>query len=153
MLEQRKMEHLRINLEKDVSFPLLSSGLERYHFVHQALPELDLADINLSSDIFGKPLRVPLLISSMTGGTERAHIINSTLAAAAQAAGIAMGLGSMRAALEDSSLAESFRVVRSVAPDILLFANLGAVQLNYGYTVDHCRRAVEMVEADALFLL
>ena len=152
MLEQRKADHIRINLEEDVGFDRLTTGLERYHFVHQALPELDLADINLSSDIFGKPLRVPLLISSMTGGTERAHIINSTLAAAAQAAGIAMGLGSMRAALEDSSLAESFRVVRSVAPDILLFANLGAVQLNYGYTVDHCQRAVEMVEADALFL-
>jgi isopentenyl-diphosphate delta-isomerase len=152
MLEQRKADHIRINLEEDVGFDRLTTGLELYHFVHQALPELDLADINLGSDIFGKSLRVPLLISSMTGGTERAHIINSTLAAAAQAADIAMGLGSMRAALEDSSLAESFRVVRSVAPDILLFANLGAVQLNYGYTVDHCRRAVEMVEADALFL-
>jgi isopentenyl-diphosphate delta-isomerase len=88
----------------------------------------------------------------MTGGTERAHAINRTLAAAAQEAGIAMGLGSMRAALEDSSLAESFLVVRSAAPDILLFANLGAVQLNYGCTVDDCRRAVEMVSADALYL-
>ncbi len=152
MLEQRKADHIRINLEEDIGFDRLTTGLERYHFVHQALPDLDLADIDLSTDIFGKSLRVPLLISSMTGGTERAHIINRTLAAAAQAAGIAMGLGSMRAALEDPSLAESFRVVRPVAPDILLFANLGAVQLNYGYTVDHCRRAVEMVEADALFL-
>jgi isopentenyl-diphosphate delta-isomerase len=71
---------------------------------------------------------------------------------AAQEAGIAMGLGSMRAALEDPSLAESFRVVRPVAPDILLFANLGAVQLNYGYSVEHCQRAVDMVEADALFI-
>jgi isopentenyl-diphosphate delta-isomerase len=152
MLEERKADHIRINLEEDVGFDRLTTGLERYHFIHQALPELSLAAIDLRITLFNKSLRAPLLISSMTGGTERAHIINRTLATAAQEAGIAMGLGSMRAALEDPSLAESFRVVRPVAPDILLFANLGAVQLNYGYTVDHCRRAVEMVEADALFL-
>jgi isopentenyl-diphosphate delta-isomerase len=152
MLEERKADHIRINLEEDVGFDRLTTGLEGYHFIHQALPELSLTEIDLSLTLFSKSLRVPLLISSMTGGTERAHIINRTLAIAAQEAGIAMGLGSMRAALEDPSLAESFRVVRPVAPDILLFANLGAVQLNYGYTVDHCRRAVEMVEADALFL-
>ena len=152
MLEQRKADHIRINLEEDVGFDRLTNGLERYYFVHQALPELDLEQIDLSTSFFGKSLRAPLLISSMTGGTERAHAINRTLAAAAQEAGIAMGLGSMRAALEDSSLAESFLVVRSTAPDILLFANLGAVQLNYGCTVDDCRRAVEMVSADALYL-
>ena len=152
MLEQRKADHIRINLEEDVGFDRLTTGLERYHFSHQALPELNLADVNLGVTFLGKPLQVPLLISSMTGGTERAHIINRTLASAAQEAGIAMGLGSMRAALEDPSLAKSFRVVRPVAPDILLFANLGAVQLNYGYTVDHCRRAVEVAGADALFL-
>lgn len=152
MLEQRKADHIRINLEEDVSFDRLTTGLERFRFVHQALPELNLTDITLSTELFGKSLRAPLLISSMTGGTERAHIINRSLAAAAQEAGIAMGLGSMRAALEDSSLARSFLVVRPVAPDILLFANLGAVQLNHGYTVDHCRRAVEMVQANALFL-
>lgn len=152
MLEQRKADHIRINLEEDVGFDRLTTGLERYRFIHQALPELNLAEIDLNTSFFGKPLKSPLLISSMTGGTERAHIINRSLAAAAQEAGIAMGLGSMRAALEDTSLAQSFLVVRPVAPDILLFANLGAVQLNYGYTADHCRRAVEMVEADALFL-
>jgi isopentenyl-diphosphate delta-isomerase len=152
MLEQRKADHIRINLEEDVGFDLLTTGLERYRFIHQALPELNLAEIDLTTSFFGKLLKSPLLISSMTGGTERAHVINRSLAAAAQEAGIAMGLGSMRAALEDSSLAQSFLVVRSVAPDIFLFANLGAVQLNYGYTADHCRRAVEMVEADALFL-
>jgi isopentenyl-diphosphate delta-isomerase len=152
MLKQRKADHIRINLEEDVGFGRLSTGLEKYHFIHQALPDLNLPEIDLSTSFFSKSLRLPLLISSMTGGTERAHIINRTLATAAQEAGIAMGLGSMRAALEDPSLAESFRVVRPVAPDILLFANLGAVQLNYGYTVDHCRRAVEMVKADALFL-
>jgi isopentenyl-diphosphate delta-isomerase len=148
---QRKAEHIRINLEEDVGFDRLTTGLERYRFVHQALPELDLDQVDVTTTMFGKSVRAPLLISSMTGGTEQARTINRHLAVAAQEAGIAMGLGSLRVALEDPTLIGSFRV-RSVAPDILLFANLGAVQLNYGYTVDHCRRAVDLVEADSLIL-
>jgi len=146
----RKADHIRINLEEDVRSGL-TTGLERYHFVHQALPELNLADIDTSVKWFGKDLRAPLLISSMTGGTETAAAINRNLAAAAQAAGIAMGLGSQRAAVENAALAPTFQV-RAVAPDILLFANLGAVQLNYGYGLDQCRRAVDMIQADALVL-
>jgi isopentenyl-diphosphate delta-isomerase len=147
----RKLEHLRINLNEDVQFRQTTNGLERYRFVHQALPNLTLNEIDLSTALFGKTLRAPLLISSMTGGADEADRINKTLAAAAQATGIAMGLGSQRAAIEDPSLAYSYQV-RSVAPDILLFANLGAVQLNYGYSIDQCRRAVEMIQADALIL-
>ncbi len=147
----RKADHIRINLEEDVQFPRLTSGFERYHIVHQALPELDLDAVTLRVTIFGKTLDAPLLISSMTGGTEEAAAINMRLAEAAQSRNIAMGLGSQRVALEHPEQAYSFQV-RRVAPDILLFANLGAVQLNYGYTVEHCRRAVEMVEADALIL-
>jgi isopentenyl-diphosphate Delta-isomerase len=150
-LERRKADHIRINVEKDVAFKKLTSGLENYFFMHQALPEIDLAQVNTTTTLFGKRLRTPLLISSMTGGTAEAHEINRTLAAAAQEAGMAMGLGSMRAAIEDSSLAYTYQV-REVAPDILLFANLGAVQFNYGYGVDQCRRAVEMCGADALIL-
>ena len=146
----RKADHIRINLEEDVRSGL-TTGLERYRFVHQALPELDLAAVDASVGLFGRSLRLPLLISSMTGGTETARAINRTLAEAAQATGIAMGLGSQRAALEDPALAPTFQV-RAVAPDVLIFANLGAVQLNYGYGLDHCRRAVDMLEADALIL-
>jgi isopentenyl-diphosphate Delta-isomerase len=146
----RKADHIRINLEEDVRSGL-NTGLERYRFVHQALPELNLTDLDTSVTWFGKKLQAPLLISSMTGGTEAAAAINHTLAGAAQAAGIAMGLGSQRAAVENAALAPSFQV-RAVAPDILLFANLGAVQFNYGYGVDQCRRAVEMIQADALVL-
>ncbi len=149
--EQRKDDHIRINLEEQVQFPRLTTGLERYRFMHQAVPELDVAEVDLRSTFLGKPLQAPILISSMTGGTERAQGINRTLAEAAQEAGIAMGLGSMRAALEDASLVPTY-AVRQVAPDILLFANLGAVQLNYGYGLDECRRAVELVGADALVL-
>ena len=148
---QRKADHIRINLEEDVTFPNLTTGLERFRFVHQALPELDLDAVETKVTLFGKSLGAPILISSMTGGTPQAERINLHLAEAAEAAGIAMGLGSQRVALESPELARSFQV-RRVAPNILLFANLGAVQLNAGYSVDDCQRAVEMVEADALIL-
>ena len=149
-LGKRKSEHIRINLEEDVRSSL-TTGLDRLHFVNQALPEFDLADVDTTQSLFGKKIAVPLLISSMTGGTPEAEQINLRLAETAQEKFIALGLGSQRAALENSAAVGSFQV-RHVAPDILLFANLGAVQLNYGYTVEHCRRAVEMVEADGLFL-
>lgn len=149
-LSSRKLDHIRINLEEDVRSSV-STGLERYRFVHQALPELNLEDIDLSQKIFGKLLRAPILISSMTGGTEEAASINRTLAEAAQATGIAMGLGSQRAGIEHPELISTFQV-RRYAPDILLFGNLGAIQLNYAYTVEHCQRAVDMAEADALIL-
>ncbi len=150
-IDQRKADHIKINLEQDVR-SALTTGLERYHFVHEALPELDLAAVDTSLSLFGKKLAAPILISSMTGGTEEAGEINQRLAEAAQECGVAMGVGSQRAALEDPKQTPTFAVARKVAPDILLFANLGAVQLNYGYGLDECRRAVEMIQADALIL-
>jgi isopentenyl-diphosphate delta-isomerase len=151
MSHSRKDEHLRICLECDVRMRRPSNGLERYRFVHQALPELDLAEIDLSTTFLGKTLRAPLFISSMTGGTRAAASINRHLASAAQALGIGMGVGSQRAAMEEPEWADSYRV-RDVAPDILLAANLGAVQLRAGYDVSHCQRAIDMIEADALIL-
>ena len=150
-IENRKADHIQINLTKDVQFPHLTTGLERYRFLHQALPELDLAEVDSHVELFGRSLDLPILISSMTGGTEMARRLNDNLAQAAQAHHVAMGVGSQRAALEDPSLAGTLQV-RRVAPDILLLANLGAVQLNYGYGLEHCQRAVDMIEADALIL-
>jgi isopentenyl-diphosphate delta-isomerase len=150
-IERRKADHIRINLDEDVGFERLTVGFENYRFIHQALPELDLKAVDLTTRLFNKPLKAPVLISSMTGGTEQARQINLNLAWAAQVYGVAMGLGSQRAGLQHPETAETFKV-RSVAPDILLFANLGAVQFNYGYGVDECRRAVDMIEADALIL-
>lgn len=146
----RKADHIRINIEEDVQSGL-TTGLERVRLRHNAVPELDLRRVDASLDLFGRHMRYPVLISSMTGGTEAAGRINISLAQAAQANGLAMGLGSVRAALEDPNLAETFQV-RRAAPDILLLANLGAVQLNYGYGVDECQRAVSIIEADALVL-
>ena len=150
-IEERKTDHIRINLEEDVSSGM-TSGLERYHFTHEALPEMALTDVDLGLTLFKKHLRAPILISSMTGGTEEAGRINQRLAEAAQETGIAMGVGSQRAAIEDSKQVATFKICRDVAPDALLFANIGAVQLNYGYGIDECRRAVDMLAADALIL-
>jgi isopentenyl-diphosphate delta-isomerase len=151
MLERRKSEHLRINLEEDVRFPRLRTGFERYRFVHNALPEISLEQVDTTTTFLGKRLGLPLLISSITGGTAEAQRINFHLAEGAQQAGIAMGLGSLRAALETPHLADTFRI-RSRAPEILLFANLGAAQLKAEFEPDACQRAVDLVQADALII-
>jgi len=148
---QRKADHLAINIERDVSSETVTSGFEHYRFMHQALPELDLPAVAVRTSFLGHSLEAPILISSMTGGVERGWEINRRLARVAQALGCAMGVGSQRAGLEHAANAR-FYSVRDVAPDILLFANLGAIQLNNGYGVDECRRAVEMIDADALIL-
>lgn len=148
---ERKADHIKINLEQDVR-SRLNSGLEHYTFIHEALPEVDLDAVDTTLSLFGKKINAPILISSMTGGTEVAKTINQRLAEAAQELGVVMGVGSQRAALEEPDLTDTFSIARKVAPDILLFANLGAIQLNFGYTPDHCRRAVDMIQADALIL-
>src|SRR5918992_4001722 len=149
--QKRKKEHLEICLDTASVAGHFGTGLDRYRFVHNALPELDIDEIDLSTSFLGKRLRAPILISSMTGGFDLARKVNRNLAAAAQALGLAMGVGSQRVAIEAPSAADTFRV-RDLAPDILLFSNLGAVQLNYGYAVEHCRRAVAMIGADGLIL-
>jgi isopentenyl-diphosphate Delta-isomerase len=148
--KQRKADHIRICLEEDVQFRA-SSGLEKYRFIHCCLPEINYADLDIKTTFLGKSLGAPLLISSMTGGTAQAQQINQRLAAVAQTYGLAMGVGSQRVAIEQAQTAPTFQV-RSIAPDILLFANLGAVQLNYGYGAEQCQRAVDLLQADALIL-
>lgn len=149
--QQRKKEHLELCLDTDSVTSALSTGFDRYRFIHNALPEVNLDEIDVSTTFLGKALQAPILISSMTGGFELARKVNRNLAAAAQELGIAMGVGSQRVAIEEPAAAASFQV-RDVAPDILLLGNLGAVQLNYGYGLDQCRRAVTMIGADALIL-
>lgn len=146
----RKSEHLRISLEEDVQHEI-SSGLENYRFPHQALPEINLDEIQLEQTLFNKVIKLPLLISSMTGGLAAAESINRILAEAAQGYQIAMGVGSQRVAIEDPVYEKTFKI-RKYAPDILLFANLGAIQLNYGYGLEECKKAIDMIEADALIL-
>jgi isopentenyl-diphosphate delta-isomerase len=147
----RKLDHVRIVMDEDVAAKGVNTGFAAYVMPHDAVPELDLAEIDTSTSFLGRPMRAPLLISSMTGGAADVERINLALAEAAEALGLAMGVGSQRSAIRDERLAYTYQV-RRVAPHIPLLANLGAVQLNYGYGVDECRRAVEMIEADALIL-
>ncbi|GAB4469135.1 MAG: type 2 isopentenyl-diphosphate Delta-isomerase [Anaerolineales bacterium] len=149
-ISQRKSDHIRINLREDVQ-SAITNGLEKYRFEHQALPECNLEDVDTHTDFLNKSLSAPILISSMTGGSQEAAKLNLILAEAAEQTQIAMGLGSQRAAIEHPELAYTFQV-RRVAPHILLFANLGAIQLNYRYGIDECKKAVDMIEADALIL-
>ncbi|MBW5447809.1 type 2 isopentenyl-diphosphate Delta-isomerase [Cohnella sp. CFH 77786] len=146
---RRKAEHIRICLEESVQGRGVTTGFEDYRLRHSALPEMAFADVSLETSFLGRRLRTPLLISSMTGGTGETGQVNRRLAEAAEARGWAMGLGSLRAALEREELAATFDVRRE-APSALIFANLGGVQLNYGVGPDDCLRAVHMAQADAL---
>jgi isopentenyl-diphosphate Delta-isomerase len=145
----RKAEHIELALDPAVQ--LLASAFDGVRLEHQALPEIDLAAVDCSTSFLGRPLAAPLVISCMTGGTAEAARINRNLALAAEEARVALGVGSQRKAIEDPSQASTFEV-RRWAPSIPLLANLGAVQLNYGFGLGECRRAVEMIEADALVL-
>ncbi|MBF2067995.1 MAG: type 2 isopentenyl-diphosphate Delta-isomerase [Calothrix sp. C42_A2020_038] len=149
--QSRKADHIRICLEEDVQFRATTNGFEKYRFTHCCLPEIDCDEIDISQKFLGKTLNAPLLISSMTGGTEQAGVINRRLAEVAQNYKIAMGVGSQRVAVEKPQVSETF-AIRKYAPDALLFANLGAVQLNYKYGLDQCLQIVDMLEADALIL-
>lgn len=150
-IRKRKAEHIDIVLNREVSSQIGSAGFDRYRFQHEALPEINFEDISLSTHFLGKTVKTPFLISSMTGGTEETGLINQHLAQAAEERGWAMGLGSMRVALEIPEVANTFQV-RKWAPSIPLLANLGAVQLNKGIGIDECRKLVDLVQADALVL-
>jgi isopentenyl-diphosphate delta-isomerase len=148
---RRKAEHLRINLEEDVAAKGVSPGFERFRFIPRALPGVDFSQVSTATELFGHRLGAPLFISCMTGGVTEAQIINTRLAWTAQRFGLALGLGSARVLLEHPEVLPTF-AVRPFAPDVLIFANLGAIQLNRGVTVDQCRYLVDMLQADALVL-
>jgi isopentenyl-diphosphate Delta-isomerase len=148
-INDRKLDHLRICAENQVEKG--DTGFESIQLVHKALPELDFDKIDTSTKFLGKKLAYPIIIEAMTGGVAEAGRINKEIASVAQELGIGFGVGSQRAAIEDATLEDTFKV-RDVAPDILLIANLGAVQLNYGYGISECKRAIDMIKADALAL-
>jgi isopentenyl-diphosphate delta-isomerase len=145
-----KQRHIDACLNEDVEYTR-SAGFERFEFLNEALPELSLADLDLSASLAGKRLRAPLMVAPMTGGTARGQAINRRLAAVAERFGLAFGVGSQRVALESPERAGFFRV-RDVAPTIPVFANLGAAQFARSYGAVEARRAVAMIGADALFV-
>ena len=151
-LSRRKDDHLDIVLDPSRASTRIASGFADLRFEHCALPELRLDDIDLNASLLGMPLRAPFLISSMTGGARRATAINRHLAEAAQALGIAMGVGSQRVSLESGSDHGLTLALRRMAPDIPLLSNIGAAQLLGNDGLDLARRAVESLEANALIV-
>lgn len=152
----RKSQHLDIVLRGDVGSHSVTTGLERVRFEHAALPEMALADVDLSTNFLNRRLGAPLLVSSMTGGPERADGINRAIAEAAQNLGIAFGVGSQRVALEgDTAALARFgfgRHLRDAAPDVPILANFGAAQLADWDGAEMARRAIDMIGADALIV-
>lgn len=147
--ENRKLEHLNICLRGDVEAILKSAGFDDVDFVHMALPELNFDEVDIETRFLNAKLRAPLLISPMTGGHQRGKRFNLLMAKAAQNFGLAFGVGSQRAAIENPKLAHTYNV-RKVAPDVFLIANLGMPQLVQGYGVREAKLAVQMIDADAL---
>lgn len=148
-LTKRKNDHLDIVLAESHS---PAGSFAHWRFEHCALPELHLDHIELGGVLFGRRLSAPFLISSMTGGAERAHDINRHLARSAQSLGLAMGVGSQRVALESEDNAGLTRDLRHIAPDIPLLANLGAAQITGGEGLRRATEVVKMIEADALIV-
>lgn len=149
IVSSRKDQHLDVVTSQDVGFDGLALGFGRLTLEYDALPEIDLDEVDLSTTIFGKRLAAPLVVGAMTGGSARAGRVNERLARAAARVGVGMALGSQRAMIVDPSLASSFDV-RAHADVPLLFGNVGAVQLNCGVDVEAVRAALERVGADAL---
>jgi isopentenyl-diphosphate delta-isomerase len=149
-INARKDQHLDVILAGKARHGL-TTGLEAVRFVHEALPDLDHGKIDLGADFLGRRLKAPLLISAMTGGPSRAEAINARLAEAAQHLGIALAVGSQRAALEGQAAGLDM-ALRLKAPDTPILANIGAAQLTRGFGVDEARRVLDMIAADALIV-
>ncbi|OGD09548.1 type 2 isopentenyl-diphosphate Delta-isomerase [Candidatus Amesbacteria bacterium RIFOXYB1_FULL_44_23] len=149
-ISQRKQQHLELALQNE------SQGrgelFSDVQLPYKALPEIGLNDVSTEVELLGKKIKQPLIIGSMTGGVEHGKLINANLATAAAECGVAMGVGSQRAALVKDEVRETYTVVRKFAPEIVVFANMGAVQLNYGRGVEDCKQIVDMVNADGLYL-
>jgi len=147
---KRKAEHLSISLKHNVQAREVTTGFEDVLLIHKALPEIDRQQIDLSTTVFGHKFAAPLIVGAITGGTHEATKINATIAEVVEQLGLGMGVGSQRAALEDKKLEESFAVARKKAPTAFLVANIGGVQLVNGCGLKEVKKAVKMIEADAL---
>ncbi len=147
---KRKSDHIKISLTQNVQARKTTTGFEDIHFVHKALPEIDKQKIVLSTTVFGHKFAAPVIVGAITGGTVEATKINATIAEAVEELGLGMGVGSQRAAIEDKKLEKTFAVARKKAPTAFLIANIGGVQLVNGYGLKEVKKAMEMIEADAI---
>lgn len=147
---KRKEEGIDVVLEKRVQAREATTMLECVHLVHNALPEMDMDEVDVSVSFLGKRLETPIFVDSMTGGAPKAEKINGVLAQVAEEKGFAMGVGSQRAGLLSAAMAGTYSIARKNAPNAFIFANIGAAQLAKGFSVRDAKRLVEMIDADAL---
>ncbi|MEM3579397.1 MAG: type 2 isopentenyl-diphosphate Delta-isomerase [Candidatus Bathyarchaeia archaeon] len=147
---KRKADHIRVATIYDIQAKKITTGFEDIHFVHKAMPEIDRDEIGLSTTVFSHKFSAPIMVSAITGGTSEARKINAAIATIAEEFGLGMGVGSQRAALEDKRLEKTFAVARKKAPTAFLVANIGGVQLVRGYGIKEVRKAIEMIDADAI---
>ena len=147
---KRKADHIRISLNHNVQARKVTTGFEDIHLIHNALPEIDKQDIDLSTTVFNHKFSAPLIVGAITGGTSEAAKINAAIAEAVEELGLGMGVGSQRVAIEDKTLEKTFAIARKKAPTAFLIANLGGVQLVHGYGLKEVKKAVEMIDADAI---
>ena len=148
--KKRKSDHINICLEQGAQAKTITTGFEDVYLVHKALPEINREDIDLFTKVFDHKFAAPIIVGSMTGGTPEAMKINSAIAEAVEKLGLGMGLGSQRAALENEKLEKTFSIARKKAPTAFLVANIGGIQLVHGYGVKEIRKAIEMIDADAV---
>jgi len=148
--KKRKTDHIRICLNQRAQARKATTGFEDVHLVHRALPEIDKQKIDLSAAVFGHRFSAPLIVGAMTGGTAGATRINAAIAEAVEKLRLGMGVGSQRAAIEDKKLEKTFAIARKKAPTAFLIANIGGVQLAHGYGLKEAKKAVEIIDADAL---
>jgi len=148
-IEKRKERHLRLSLEEDVQSDI-GTGFADVRLIHRSLPEIDLEEVSTETELFGKKLQAPLIVSAITGGTSFAKEINATLAKVVEELGIGIGVGSQRIAIEDTSVEHTFSVVREKAPSAFVMGNLGCPQLSLGWGIEEALKCVEMIQADAL---
>ncbi len=149
-IEERKDDHIRICLEEDVKAKKTTPGFEEVFLIHRALPEISRDDISLTTEFLKHKFSAPVIIEGITGGTGKAFKINATIAQAVEELGIGMGVGSQRAALENPRLERTYSIARKKAPNAFLVANIGGPQIIGEYDLETAKKAVEMIEADAL---
>lgn len=150
-LIERKKEHVKISLEKNINFKNKTTWLEYVHLIHMALPEISMEEISLKRKFLGREFHLPFIIEPLTGGFPEAQIINASLAEAAEKLNIPMGVGSMRIALENDQFQKSFKIVREKAPNAFIIANIGIRQIIEN-GIEYVKKAIEMINADALYI-
>ncbi len=146
----RKRDHVLLTVNKNVTFREKKTGFEKWEFVHNALPEINLSEIDLSTTFLKKRLAVPLMISCMTGGYKEAEAINRKLAEVCEDLHLAMGVGSQRQAMEDTEFHSSFSVARKYAPSIPMVGNIGAPEVAKVKDISPIKKLIDLIEADAL---